>query len=239
MVVTQDFITPGVAASRAGNPLTSIVAGGGADIDRADRGCQSGGIDRPRGGHRWPGRRRSERDALSGSSTTGDHGVTVAATGLVLGNRGSGIEIGGAKPWSSTTARSAPGSLVYAPTANGHVQNFGLIRSGNSNAGSTFGVVVNGGNARVENFGTIPTSTQVGAGVNLATIGIGALGSRVENHGLIPGFAESVKGSAPGDLLITAGVLVGLADLAGGHDFYDGTGGSATNLLGHGGRGGR
>lgn len=164
MVVTQDFITPGVAASLAGNPLTSIVAGGGADIDRADRGCQSGGVDRPRGGHRWPGRRRSERDALSGSSTTGDHGVTVAATGLVLGNRGSGIEICGAKPWSSTTARSAPGSMVYAPTANGHVQNFGLIRSGNSNAGSTFGVVVNGGNARVENFGTIPSSTQVGGG---------------------------------------------------------------------------
>ena len=121
--------------------------------------------------------------------------------------------------------------MVYAPTANGHVQNFGLIRSGNSNAGSTFGVVVNGGNARVENFGTIPTSTQVGAGVNLATIGIGALGSRVENHGLIPGFAESVKGSAPGDLLITAGVLVGLADLAGGHDFYDGTGGSGDDTL--------
>jgi len=238
VLVSTDFTTNGVAANLAANTLTWILAGAvrvstataGAANVVTSTACEvrvDGTVAGELGGIR-----------LLGSATAFDHVVTVGQTGLVLANRGVGVDIQGANAnivnQGTITARF---DGIHTNGIATHIQNYGTILSTATELGASFGLALTGGQALIENFGTISSSTQAGAGINLATNGA-APGSRVENHGIIIGFDRSVLGSAADDVLVNTGTLIGTADLGAGRDLYDGAGGTATSVWGVRGGGG-
>ena len=107
--------------------------------------------------------------------------------------------------------------------ASARLENFGAIYS---TAGS--GVALNGANPVLRNFGSITADRATAAAIDLA----GSSGNLVENYGTIAGGLQSIFGSANADTIFNYGTLSGQVLLNAGADLFNGAGGRAVTVLG-------
>ncbi|WP_300440706.1 calcium-binding protein [uncultured Mameliella sp.] len=186
----------------------------------------------------------SQTDAIDSDDGSSFNTVTVSATGTVYGVS-DGIELGGNdhEVFNYGTVTGVNDRGIQMIGDNGEVVNTGTV------SGQSDGLSLEGNNGVLINHGSISSAAY--DGVNVAGTGnyvsnsgqiVGARHglefntvlaetNTLVNAGTITGNATAVRGDFGDERVINSGTLLGVVDLLGGADFFNGNGGTVSGTV--------